>query len=226
MFQFLATGLCGFIMACGGLSDMDAGFSYPTEWWKPVAESELASWEIGPQAADPNKNEVILSKRTELGILSNLSATPFTLDGQKYASLEALWQSLKYPENDQDPRLQDPNVKWELTRSQVAQLTSFDAKKAGDKANENMKKLGIMWVSYQGQRFEPKASGAQTHYELIYRASLAKVEQNSDVRAILVKTGNLKLLPDHHQAADVTPAYKFFDIYMKIREGLPEFQKN
>ncbi|MGZ5280444.1 MAG: NADAR family protein, partial [Pseudobdellovibrionaceae bacterium] len=207
MFQFLATGLCGFIMACGGLSDMDASFSYPSEWWKPVAESDLASWEIGPQAADPNKNEVILSKRTELGILSNLSATPFTLDGHRYASIEGLWQSLKYPENDQDPRQQDPNVKWELTRAQVMQLTSFEAKKAGDAANENMKKLGITWVTYQGIRFEPKALGAQTHYELIYRASVAKVEQNSDVRAILAKTGNLKLLPDHHQAADVTPAY-------------------
>ncbi len=226
MFQFLATGLCGFIMGCASLGTMDSGFSYPSEWWKPVPANELASWEIPPQAANPDKNEVILSKRTELGILSNLANTPFTLDGQEYASVEALWQSLKYPESAEDPRLQNPDVKWDLTREQVMKLSGFEAKHAGDAANDNMKKLGLTWVTYQGEKFEPKTSGAQKHYDLIYRASVAKVEQNSKVKAILIKTGNLKLLPDHVQAADATPAYKFFEIYMKIREGLLESQKS
>jgi predicted NAD-dependent protein-ADP-ribosyltransferase YbiA (DUF1768 family) len=224
MFQFLATGLCGFIMGCASLGTLDTHYSYPSEWWKPVPENEAASWEILPQAADPNNNEVILSKRTELGIFSNLPAARFELDGQVYESLEGLWQSLKYPENAQDERLQNPEVHWEYTRQEVMKLTGFDAKKAGDKANENMRKLGITWVTYQGQKFEPKTSGAQTHYDLIYRASVAKVEQNPAIKALLIKTGNLKLLPDHKQDANVTPAYKFFEIYMKIRAGLPELQ--
>ena len=50
---------------------------YPVHWWAAVPESQRASWEILPQAAKPG--EVILSKRNELGILSNFSATPFTL---------------------------------------------------------------------------------------------------------------------------------------------------
>jgi hypothetical protein len=206
-------------MGCAGLTASDI-FSYPADWWKPVPAQEIASWEIAPQAADPNKNEVILSKRTELGILSNLAATPFELDGEHYASIEALWQSLKYPENDQDPRLQNSEVKWEMTRQEVMKLSGFDAKKAGDKANENMKKLGIAWVTYQGQHFEYKGAGQQTHYDLIFRATNAKVEQNADVKAILIKTGHLKLLPDHQQSADITPAYRYYDMYMKIREGL------
>lgn len=223
MFQFLATGLCGFIFGCANLATSDS-FDYPAEWWKPVPAQELASWEIGPQTADPQKNEVILSKRTELGVFSNLAATSLTLDGATYASVEALWQSLKYPENDQDPRLQNPSVKWDLTREQVMKLSGFEAKKAGDRANENMKKLGLTWVSYRGQRFEPKADGADIHYRLISRGIEAKVLQNSDVKALLLKTGNLKLRPDHEQSADATAAYKYFDILMKIRDGLTESQ--
>ncbi len=211
-------------MGCASLTSSQTP-SYPESWWAPVPESDLASWEIPPQAADPHKNEVILSKRNELGIFSNLSAAPFTLDGMNYASVEALWQSLKFPEDAKDPRAQNPNIKWELTRAQVMQMSGFDAKHAGDKANENMKKLGISWVSYKGQRFEPKAAGAQTHYELIFRGTQAKVEQNPEIQALLLKTGNLKLLPDHKQAPDLTAAYKYFDMLMKIREGLSESQK-
>ena len=54
--------------------------NYPDHWWKPVPEGDLASWEIGPQAAVKGK-EVVLSKRNELGILSNFGSTPFELDG-------------------------------------------------------------------------------------------------------------------------------------------------
>ena len=54
------------------------------------------SWEILPQAAKPG--EVILSKRNELGLLSNFAPTPFTFRGQSYASLEGFWQTTLYPE--------------------------------------------------------------------------------------------------------------------------------
>jgi hypothetical protein len=220
MFQILATGLCGFVMGCASLGTLDSSYSYPTEWWKPVPENEMATWEIPPQSADPDKNEVILSERNSLGILSNFAATPFVLDGQEYASVEALWQSLKYPENDQDPRMQNMEVKWKLTRQQVIKLAAFGAKSAGDAANDNMKKLDITWVSYQGDHFEPKSLGQQTHYDLIFRALKAKVEQNPEVKSILIKTGNLKLLPDHREEEPLTAAYKYYDIYMKIREPL------
>ena len=69
---------------------------YPARWWTPVPEDNKPAWEILPQAAKPG--EVILSKRNELGILSNLAATPFTFRGKPYASVEGFWQMMLYPE--------------------------------------------------------------------------------------------------------------------------------
>src|SRR6266702_4460357 len=69
---------------------------YPSHWWTPVSKEGAPSWEILPQEAGPG--EVILSKRNELGLLSNFAATPFTFHGRRYASLEGFWQMMKYPE--------------------------------------------------------------------------------------------------------------------------------
>ena len=211
----LALALC--LVGCATLATAD---SYPDLWWAPVPADQLASWEVPPQAADRTKKQVILSKRNELGILSNFAATPFVLDGHKYASIEGLWQSMKYPEGPMDERMKDPTVKWEFTRDQVEQMTAFTAKAAGDKANANMKKMGITWITYQGEKIDYHGAGQQRHYEVIYNASVAKVEQNPEVKRILKATGDLQLLPDHHEDPNATPAYHYFDIYMKIRSAL------
>src|SRR5215216_6775258 len=65
---------------------------YPAIWWAPVPKKGAPAWEILPQEAGPG--EVILSKRNELGLLSNFSATTFTLDGITYPSLEGFWQMM------------------------------------------------------------------------------------------------------------------------------------
>src|SRR3989344_8234324 len=88
-------------------------------WWQAVPEDQIADWEIPPQAADRLKSEVVLSKRNELGQFSNLQAASFNLDGDFYASVEALWQSMKFPENKDDERLKDPAIVWPLSREQV-----------------------------------------------------------------------------------------------------------
>jgi hypothetical protein len=80
--------------------------SYPSHWWAPVPEDQKAVWEILPQAAKPG--QVILSKRNELGILSNFSATPFTFRGKRYASVEGFWQMMLYPEGPGDPAGESP----------------------------------------------------------------------------------------------------------------------
>ncbi len=72
--------------------------NYPAHWWTPVSTNGAPSWEILPQEAGPG--EVILSKRNELGLLSNFAATPFTFRGKHYASLEGFWQMMKYPETE------------------------------------------------------------------------------------------------------------------------------
>ena len=77
---------------------------YPTSWWTPVSKDGCAEWEIMPQEA--GAGEVILSKRNELGLLSNFAPTPFEFHGKRYASLEGFWQMMKYPEGPDDPRVE------------------------------------------------------------------------------------------------------------------------
>lgn len=92
---------------------------YPAHWWTPVSQKGAPSWEILPQEA--GAGEVILSKRDELGLLSNFAATPFAYEGKRYASLEGFWQMMKYPEGPSDARAKFPGVAWKYTREQVAQ---------------------------------------------------------------------------------------------------------
>jgi predicted NAD-dependent protein-ADP-ribosyltransferase YbiA (DUF1768 family) len=191
---------------------------YPEEWWTPVDKGSAPGWEILPQEAGPG--EVILSKRNELGILSNFAATPFVLDGKHYGSVEGLWQAMKYPEGPNDERLKDPSIKWKYTRAQVEAMSAFDAKGAGSLANQNMKALGIEWVTYHGRKMKYLENAKGDFYQVIWRAENEKVNQNADVKRILLKTGDLKLRPDHAQSPTSPPAWKYFDIWMEIRAQL------
>ena len=67
----------------------------PMVWFAPINDPDKPDWEILPQEA--KAGEVILSKRNELGILSNFAATPFEMDGKRYASVEGFWQMMLYP---------------------------------------------------------------------------------------------------------------------------------
>ena len=87
------------ILAIGAAALAQQPGAYPAHWWTPVPEDQKAAWEILPQAAKPG--EVILSKRNELGILSNFAATPFTFRGRRYAGVEGFWQMMLYPEGTQ-----------------------------------------------------------------------------------------------------------------------------
>ncbi len=171
-----------------------------------------------PQEAGPG--EVILSKRNELGLLSNFAATPFEFHGKRYASLEGFWQMMKYPEGPDDPRAKFPGIEWKLTREEVGQLTAFEAKRAGDIGSRNMAKMGLDWVTFEGRQmpYRPKQPGE--HYRLIEQAIRAKVKQNPNVKRVLLTTGNLVLRPDHHQEQDAPAAWRYYDILMKIRDEL------
>jgi predicted NAD-dependent protein-ADP-ribosyltransferase YbiA (DUF1768 family) len=191
---------------------------YPAHWWTPAPTNNVPAWEILPQEAGPG--EVILSKRNELGLLSNFAATPFTFRGKRYASLEGFWQMMKYPENADDPRATFPGVQWKFTRDQVAQMTAFDAKHAGDLANENMKKMGITWVTFEGERMDYKPATPGEHYKLIVEATREKVRQNPEVQKVLLATGDLILKPDHHQEPDAPAAWRYYEILTMIRAEL------
>jgi predicted NAD-dependent protein-ADP-ribosyltransferase YbiA (DUF1768 family) len=191
---------------------------YPSHWWAAASKEGAPAWEILPQEAGPG--EVILSKRNELGLLSNFAATPFTFRGRRYASLEGFWQMMKYPEGPGDPRATFPGLEWAFTREQVAQLTGFEAKRAGTLGNENMKKMGIGWVTFEGRRFEYKPAVPGEHYRLIVAATWAKVRQNPEVRKVLLATGELVLKPDHQQEPNAPAAWRYYDILMQIRAEL------
>ena len=191
---------------------------YPARWWAPVPKEGVPAWEILPQEAGPG--EVILSKRNELGLLSNFAPTPFTFHGRRYASLEGFWQMMKYPESDTDVRAKFPGLEWKCTREQVSQLTGFAAKHAGDLANDNMKKMGITWVTFEGKRMEYKPATPGDHYRLIVEATREKVRQNPEVRRVLLATGDLVLKPDHQQAPDAPAAWRYYEILMAIRAEL------
>lgn len=189
---------------------------YPTSWWKEVPAAGAPAWEILPQSAKPGK-EVILSKRNELGILSNFAATPFFYKGKRYASVEGFWQMMKYPDPQykNDPRRK---VRFPYTREQVAGMTAFAAKKARDQASEILKVLGIDWVTFEGERMTYCSEKPRDHYFLIKEAMIKKLRYNPEVRRVLLSTGNLKLMPDHHEEECKAPEWKYYEIWMDIRQ--------
>ena len=192
---------------------------YPASWWEPFPRDQASSWEILPQ--DAKEGEVILSKRRELGVFSNLGAARFEFDGGHYGSVEGLWQLMKYP----DPMdLNDPRheIEYPYTRAQVAMMSMWESKEAGDLANDLMKEHDIKFISYKGRRFWYKdmADGSAYHYELIYGATLQKVLQNDHIKKLLLQTRGLILKPDHKVKDSKPASYFYFKMLMKIRDGL------
>lgn len=196
---------------------------YPAHWWTPINDPKKPDWEIMPQEAGPG--EVILSKRHELGLLSNFAPTPFVFHRQRYASLEGFWQMMKYPEGPDDPRAKSPGLEWKYTRDQVAQMAAFEANAAGAQASQNMEKMGITWVSFEGKHFEYKPAVPGEHYQLIVAATWEKVKQNPEVKKVLLSTGDLILKPDHHQEPNAPAAWKYYEILMQIRSALQKLPR-
>jgi hypothetical protein len=208
--------LVALVALCGcTVTTPTARCHYPSHWWAAVPTNGAPAWEVFPQDAGPG--EVILSKRNELGLLSNFAATPFTFHGKRYASLEGFWQMMKFPEGTNDPRSTFPGLSWPFTRRKVAQMTGFEAKRAGTIGEQNMKRMEIDWVTFEGKRFEYRPKNPGEHYRLICEATRAKVDQNPEVKRVLLATGNLKLRPDHHQEPNPPAAWRYYDILMEIR---------
>ncbi|MBX9768856.1 MAG: NADAR family protein, partial [Bdellovibrionales bacterium] len=197
-----------------------AGDPYPPHWWAKIDRGTqvppVPAWEILPHEVEDRTKEVILSKRNELGILSNFAATPFTFEGEKFASMEGFWQATKFPEGKDDER-NSTKVTWKFTREQVKQMVAFEAKAAGDHASSNMKKLGIDWVSFQGKKMVYREPGDSAFYQLIYKAMEAKLMQTELVRVVLMRTGNLILKPDHKDNENGAKAWRYYEIWMQLR---------
>lgn len=189
---------------------------YPAEWFEEVPRSEAASWEILPQ--DAKDGEVILSKRTELGVFSNFAATSFVLDGKSFASVEGLWQSLKYP----DPAIPSDerhNIQFPHTRAEVEQMVDRAAKAAGNEANKIYASNNLKNVNWGDFFFDyvDHGLGSDYHYLLIKRSLKAKLDQNPGLWELLMKTGCLTLRPDHKMGENDPASYHYYKIYMQLR---------
>jgi predicted NAD-dependent protein-ADP-ribosyltransferase YbiA (DUF1768 family) len=205
---------------CFLISCSDASSKYPSHWWEDINESERqGSWEILPNEA--KVGELILSKRNELKVFSNLAHTPFVLAGIEYASIEALWQMMKYPDVSDTNDIRNEIIGYEYLRKEVINLYGFDAKKAGDKANAINRANGVSFVSYNKKKFNYKdlGSGSELHYKIIVEAITLKINQNPKLRKLLDKTKGLILKPDHKQGRDVPRSYLYHEILMKVRDN-------
>lgn len=131
--------------------------NFPTVWFKEIPRSEASSWEILPQDALPG--EVILSKRTELGIFSNFAPTPILLEGKNFASIEGLWQSLKYPDPEILTDLRH-GIPFPHTHSEVEKMISFSAKSAGNEANKIYRENQFQNVNW-GEHFYDYIDGKE-----------------------------------------------------------------
>ncbi|MCB0391644.1 MAG: NADAR family protein [Bdellovibrionales bacterium] len=189
---------------------------YPGHWWKEIPRMEAKWWEVLPQ--DAQVGEVVLSKRNELGILSHFAHTPFLFEGKQYESVEGFWQMLKFPEDEDDPRRAFIQIKWNYTRQEVAKLYSFEALYVGKKADENMERMGINWVSYKGQKMAYNEPLKGELYKLIRSVMWAKLRQNKNVQRVLLETKNLKLIPDYKMKLDTPPVFKYHKMWMEIRD--------
>ncbi|RYZ70933.1 MAG: NADAR family protein [Proteobacteria bacterium] len=213
----LVLGLAGGMMGCSHVNPRDR---YPAHWWKTYSPEGKPAWEVLPSEAKPGEakpGEVILSKRNELGVLSNFAYSPFTFRGRKYLSIEGFWQMMLYPENAKDFRFKG---RYPYTRSEVSDMIAFDAKSAGQAAEQQMYEMGVDWASFEGEQFPYKSMVPGRHYQLIRAAMCAKLKQNSVVSEVLQSTGDLKLLPDHHPDPASPPEWLYFKIWMELRSEL------
>lgn len=195
--------------------DLNWQNDFPVHWWQEVPRKEAKYWEILPQ--DAGYMEVILSKRNELGLLSNFAETPFVYHGVCYPTVEAFWQMMKYPETADDPRRQWSST-WRWTRKQVAGMNGFSAKAAGNYANDLMDKNDANWVTFEGKKIVFATTPSGEHYKLIWEALLEKIRQNPEVLKTLMSTKNLKLRPDHVVSEESPREWHFYLLWMDIRE--------
>lgn len=130
--------------------------------------------------------------------LSNFSADPFILDGERFASVEGFVQGTKFPGGHP----------W---RHRAFDSVGKDAKRLSSEAQNE-------FVWWKGQAIP---YGSTEHHQLIERAIRAKFEQNEDAMRALVSTGNLTLIhelgsPESPKTS--LPAAVFCDILTRIRK--------
>jgi predicted NAD-dependent protein-ADP-ribosyltransferase YbiA (DUF1768 family) len=132
-----------------------------------------------------------------LDLLSNFAATPFDLDGERYASVESFWQGLKFATRRE--------------RREIADLSGSAARKAGEKVG-----YGVT-VAYADEEI---VVGTWAHWQLMQRATEAKFTQNDGARAALLGTAPRPLTHRTRRDSRAIPGVIMADIWMRLRAKL------
>ena len=146
-------------------------------------------------------NIVSSSEDETIRWISNFAYTPFVLHGRPYASVEAFWQSLKFPS--------------EADRKRIARLHGVEAKRAGKEAPS------AETLQYQGATVRV---GCYEHWSLMQQACWAKFTQHGEARRALLATGTRPLIHKTRRDSRTIPGVMMADIWMNIRARLAKGQ--
>lgn len=154
---------------------------------------------LGPRAEACREPINITSRASDpaLQLISNLAHTPFQLDGLPYASVEAFWQGLKYPDKSK--------------RREIAPLYAQEARRAGFGAVEAAE------IEYRGRTVRV---GTADHWRLMDAACWAKFTQHAEARQALLATRDRPLLHRTRRDSRTIPGVVMADIWMKTRKRL------
>jgi predicted NAD-dependent protein-ADP-ribosyltransferase YbiA (DUF1768 family) len=155
--------------------------------------------DLGPRPGACREPINVTSRSADpaIRLLSNFAETPFELDGQRYASVEAFWQGLKFPD--------------ESRRREVATLHGHAARSAGAVAP------AAVTFEYGGRTIRV---GTADHWDLMANACWAKFLQNQAAREALIGTGDRPLTHKVRHDSRNIPGVVMADIWMRIRRGL------
>jgi predicted NAD-dependent protein-ADP-ribosyltransferase YbiA (DUF1768 family) len=154
---------------------------------------------LGPRL-DACREPINVTSRSSdamIRLISNLAHTPFELDGNAYASVEAFWQGLKFPDAER--------------RRQLSRLHGLEARSAGFDAEASDT------LSYREHTIRV---GTSDHWHLMYLACRAKFSQHEQARAALVGTGDRPLIHKTRRDSRTIPGVVMADIWMRIRRTL------
>jgi predicted NAD-dependent protein-ADP-ribosyltransferase YbiA (DUF1768 family) len=150
---------------------------------------------LGPQAQACREPINVHSDHPDpqISLIGNLAPTPLTLDGMRYACVEAFWQSLRFPPEE---------------RPRIAGMDGPAAKAAS---------YGQPYGTHVHFGGDAIPVGTFAHWQLMRRACFAKFEQNEDARAALLATGDRPLIHRVRRDSTTIPGVVMADIWMALR---------
>ena len=151
--------------------------------------------------------------RNELGLLSNLLLRRHVAFAASLRQPGRLLANDEVSRGSRRPARHFPGLHWTFDSAAGAQLTGFEAKRAGTVGEENMRKMGIAWVSVRRTAtcsIKPPAPGE--HYRLIVAATRedSVPSRTPRLRKVLARDRlHLVLKPEHHQEPNAPAAWRY-----------------